>query len=82
LRVPRILLQAGKAGARRFLSGNEAPPEAVAEANRPEHEEEIERQGHQALEQSPPCTECLAQCEPHQERQRHHHADDQRFVGD
>src|SRR5262249_24455288 len=35
-RVARILLKAGKAGARCLLAGNQAPPEAVAETDRPD----------------------------------------------
>ena len=47
--IARILLQAGKAGARRLLAGDQAPPEAVAEADRPDREEHIERKGDEPL---------------------------------
>ena len=49
--VARVLLQAGEARARRLLAGDQAPPEAVAEADRPDREEHVEREGDQPLAQ-------------------------------
>ena len=47
-----VLLQAGEPRARRLLARDQAPPEAVAEADRPHGEEHVERKGDQPLGQS------------------------------
>src|SRR5690606_28061288 len=42
--VACVLLQAGKSGAGRLLARDQAPPEPVSEADRPDGEEDIERE--------------------------------------
>ena len=80
--VARILLQAGKARARRLLAGDQAPPEAVAEADRPDRQEHIERKGDEPLAQMPLGAEGLAQHQPHQEGERDDDGDHQDVVGE
>jgi CheY-like chemotaxis protein len=48
-RIACVFLQSGEAGARRFLAGNQAPPESVAESDRPDGEEHVERKRHEAF---------------------------------
>ena len=80
--IARILLQAGKAAAGRFLAGDKAPPEPVAEPDRPDGQEQIERDGDEPLGEATVRPEGLPESEPHQERQGHHHQQDQQVIGD
>src|SRR5262249_42728205 len=63
----RTLLQPGRARACRLLAGDQAPPEAVAEANRPDRQEDVEWERDEPLAQMPLGPEGLAQHQPHQE---------------
>ena len=80
--VAGVLLQAGKARARRLLARDQAPPEAVAEADRPDRQEHVEREGDEPLAQVALGAEGLAQHQPHQEGQRDDDGDHQHVVGD
>ncbi len=80
--VARVLLQARKAGAGRFLARDEAPPEAVAEADRPDGEEGIEQERDDAIAEITLGAEGFAQCQPHEEGEGDDDADDQHVVRD
>src|SRR5215471_17397940 len=81
-RIARILLKAGKAGARCLLAGDQAPPEAVAEPDRPDGKERVEGERDEALAHLALGAERLAQHQPHQEREGHHNGDHQCVIGD
>ena len=80
-RVPRVLFEPREPDARCLLAGDQAPPESVAKADRPDGQEQIEREGDEPDAHAALGTERLAQHQPHQEGEGDDHRNHQHVAG-